>query len=171
MIQPKEINAIAGKYKLKDTQVEKDYVLTWVLFGISQNQLLSKALVFKGGTALKKIFFEDYRFSEDLDFTLLDEKISNEEILKEFEKAYSFVKESANITLQFKEMNIHSASGISRLSERSAKNIMRSFILIPCRRSDIFPLTCKTPACILLPGQPINFTDQKGWEFHTSAKK
>src|ERR1700734_478224 len=106
MIHPKEINAIAAKYKLKDTQVEKDYILTWILFGISQNQLLSKAFVFKGGTALKKIYFEDYRFSEDLDFTLLDEKISNEEILKELEKVYSFVKESANITLQFKEMSI-----------------------------------------------------------------
>jgi predicted nucleotidyltransferase component of viral defense system len=96
MIHPKEINAIAAKYKLKDTQVEKDYVLTWILFGISQNQLLSKALVFKGGTALKKIYFQHYRFSEDLDFTLLDEKSSNEETLKEFEKVYSFVKESGD---------------------------------------------------------------------------
>ncbi len=28
--------------------------------------------VFKGGTCLKKCYIEDYRFSEDLDFTLLD---------------------------------------------------------------------------------------------------
>ncbi len=30
------------------------------------------ALVFKGGTALKRCYFGDYRFSEDLDFTLAD---------------------------------------------------------------------------------------------------
>src|SRR5690242_3585653 len=73
----------------------------------SKNELLSKILVFKGGTVLKKTYFEDYRFSEDLDFTLMDEKISNEDLLKEFEKVYAFVKEESNITLQFKESDTH----------------------------------------------------------------
>jgi predicted nucleotidyltransferase component of viral defense system len=31
---------------------------------------LREHLVFKGGTALKRCYFGDYRFSEDLDFTL-----------------------------------------------------------------------------------------------------
>ena len=83
MITTKEINAVANRYQLRDTQVEKDYVLSWILFAISGNELLSKCLVFKGGTVLKKVYFEDYRFSEDLDFTLLDEKITNEDLLKE----------------------------------------------------------------------------------------
>lgn len=107
MIHTKEINVQAGKYKVKDTQIEKDYVLSWILYGISQNELLSKILVFKGGTVLKKAYFDDYRLSEDLDFTLLDETISNEDILKEFEGVYMFVKEDANISLQFKEKDIH----------------------------------------------------------------
>ena len=41
----------------------------WLLAGIAQHPLLSK-WVFKGGTCLKKCFFETYRFSEDLDFTV-----------------------------------------------------------------------------------------------------
>ena len=32
---------------------------------------LSKSWVFKGGTCLKKCYIETYRFSEDLDFTVL----------------------------------------------------------------------------------------------------
>ncbi len=32
-----------------------------------------RRLAFKGGTALKKCYFADYRFSEDLDFTLTEE--------------------------------------------------------------------------------------------------
>ena len=40
--------------------------------GLSQSPL-RKRLLFKGGTALKKCYFADYRFSEDLDFTLSDE--------------------------------------------------------------------------------------------------
>lgn len=107
MIRLKEINAVAAKNKLKATQIEKDYVLSWILLGIANNELLSKQLVFKGGTVLKKIYFPEYRFSEDLDFTLLDEKITNGQLLHEFEKVYAFVKEEANIPLQFGESNTH----------------------------------------------------------------
>lgn len=112
MIKPKELSAAAAKYKLKDTQVEKDYVLSWILYGISKNELLFKSLVFKGGTVLKKIYFEDYRFSEDLDFTLVDEKITNQELLTEFEKVYAFVKQEANISLKFKEHDEHESGSL-----------------------------------------------------------
>jgi predicted nucleotidyltransferase component of viral defense system len=112
MITPKELNAVANRYQLRDTQVEKDYVLSWILFAISGNDLLSKCMVFKGGTVLKKVYFEDYRFSEDLDFTLLEEKITNEGLLKEFEKIYAFAKEKANITLQFKESDTHESGSL-----------------------------------------------------------
>lgn len=60
----------------------KDYVLSWLLLGISKNPILSDNLVFKGGTVLKKVYFPDYRFSEDLDFTLLDNGIMNEDLLE-----------------------------------------------------------------------------------------
>jgi len=113
MIKPKEINIQAAKHGLKDTQIEKDYVLSWMLYGISLNETLSKVLVFKGGTVLKKIYFEDYRFSEDLDFTLLDDAVTNEQLLAEFEKVYAFVKEQANITLQFRESNLHESGSIA----------------------------------------------------------
>lgn len=49
--------------------IEKDYALSHILVGIAKHKELSKSLVFKGGTALKKIYFGDYRFSEDLDFS------------------------------------------------------------------------------------------------------
>lgn len=49
--------------------LERDYLLSWVLAGISREESLRDGLVFKGGTALKKCWFGDYRFSEDLDFS------------------------------------------------------------------------------------------------------
>jgi predicted nucleotidyltransferase component of viral defense system len=52
--------------------LERDYVLSWILAGIGQVPLLRDTLVFKGGTALKKCYFGDYRFSEDLDFSGLE---------------------------------------------------------------------------------------------------
>lgn len=54
---------------LRPTTVEKDYVLGWILYGISQHAG-AREWVFKGGTSLKKCFFNTYRFSEDLDFTI-----------------------------------------------------------------------------------------------------
>ena len=51
---------------------EKDYALSYVLAGIAKQQKLTHSLIFKGGTALKKLYFGDYRFSVDLDFSVID---------------------------------------------------------------------------------------------------
>ena len=51
--------------------VETDYALGHVLAAIGTHTLLGQTLVFKGGTALKKIYIESYRFSLDLDFSTM----------------------------------------------------------------------------------------------------
>lgn len=71
MIDKREILAAAEQTSLTPHVVEKDYVLGWMLAGIYQHEDLAENWIFKGGTCLKKCFFETYRFSEDLDFTLL----------------------------------------------------------------------------------------------------
>jgi predicted nucleotidyltransferase component of viral defense system len=43
--------------------------MTYALAGLASHPDLGDTLLFKGGTALKKVFFGDYRFSEDLDFS------------------------------------------------------------------------------------------------------
>ena len=52
--------------------VERDYAQSYVLLGIAATTALKDTLVFKGGTALKKVHFGSYRFSEDLDFSAID---------------------------------------------------------------------------------------------------
>ncbi|MCI5058145.1 MAG: nucleotidyl transferase AbiEii/AbiGii toxin family protein [Flavobacteriales bacterium] len=59
--------------KVKWEVIEQDYILSWVLKGFSQIPVLKNNLVFKGGTALKKMYFGDYRFSQDLDFSVKNE--------------------------------------------------------------------------------------------------
>jgi len=70
MITQREISQFAYREQMSDRVIEKDYVLTWLLFGLA-NSPLREHLAFKGGTALKKIYFPDYRYSEDLDFTIV----------------------------------------------------------------------------------------------------
>jgi predicted nucleotidyltransferase component of viral defense system len=66
------------RFKLPWEVLERDYLLSWILAGIERVDILRKALVFKGGTALKKCYFGDYRFSEDLDFTAIISISENE---------------------------------------------------------------------------------------------
>jgi len=114
MIEQKEINKVASKNRVSDRQIEKDYVLSWLLFAISKNKILYSTLVFKGGTVLKKAYFEDYRFSEDLDFTLIDETVSTEQIFTEFNNLFDFIKEESNIDMRIdpKKWTIHESGSL-----------------------------------------------------------
>lgn len=69
MIPKAEVLAVAGETELLPTTVEKDYALGWMLFAIAGHAQFGR-WYFKGGTCLKKCFFDTYRFSEDLDFTV-----------------------------------------------------------------------------------------------------
>ncbi len=113
MIRPQEIQLKARKEGVRDSQIEKDYILSWILIGLAHSELLSKILAFKGGTVLKKIYFKDYRHSEDLDFTLLDNTITNEEVKSAFEKTFDFVKEETNIDLFIIEFGEHATGNIN----------------------------------------------------------
>lgn len=113
MIKPGEIQKKATAAEVRDMQIEKDYILSWILKGISQHKELSELLVFKGGTVLKKFYFEDYRFSEDLDFTIKNDKITNEQIFQWFGEVFEFIKEEANIPLKIDADTEHEDGGIN----------------------------------------------------------
>ncbi len=113
MIKPGEIQKKSNAVGVRDQQIEKDYILSWILQGIANHKQISKVIVFKGGTVLKKVYFEDYRFSEDLDFTLLDNKIPNEQIFDWFSEVFEFIEEEANIPLEIIDNNEHEDGGIN----------------------------------------------------------
>jgi predicted nucleotidyltransferase component of viral defense system len=69
LILQKEIREKAQTWKVPPETVDKDYVLGHFLSLFSEK--FNDQLVFKGGTCLRKCYFPDYRFSEDLDFTAL----------------------------------------------------------------------------------------------------
>jgi predicted nucleotidyltransferase component of viral defense system len=73
VIDKREVLETASALGLLPNVVEKDYVLGWLLAGINAHPDLAESWIFKGGTCLKKCYFETYRFSEDLDFTLRNE--------------------------------------------------------------------------------------------------
>ncbi|MFH0770839.1 MAG: nucleotidyl transferase AbiEii/AbiGii toxin family protein [Candidatus Peregrinibacteria bacterium] len=81
MIPLVELQESASEWGLPLTTVERDYALGWVLWGIGTEPEIMDRWVFKGGTCLKKCFTETWRFSEDLDFSLLPESTMDVEYL------------------------------------------------------------------------------------------
>jgi len=92
----KLLRKLAGKYQTPLGTLEKDYALTNLLSVIANFPKLDK-IVFKGGTALKKIHFEDFRFSGDLDFVCFED-VSNDFM--------DFIKNNmGNLDVEFTEIS------------------------------------------------------------------
>jgi predicted nucleotidyltransferase component of viral defense system len=68
MISEAELRRWAGTWSADPMIVDLDYVLGCFLSQWYQDKKTIR-LRFKGGTCLRKCYFPDYRFSEDLDFT------------------------------------------------------------------------------------------------------
>jgi len=98
MISKQEIMDHAKKYNLSANIIEKDYILNWLLLGIASSSVLKNKWIFKGGTCLKKCYFEEYRFSEDLDYTIVDASHINEKfLLSAFNDICEWVYEKSGI--------------------------------------------------------------------------
>ncbi len=87
MLQQRDISKLANRLyvearerfgeklarRIPESIIERDYCLAWLLCSITGHPVLSEVLAFKGGTALRRVHFGEYRFSEDLDFTLTED--------------------------------------------------------------------------------------------------
>ncbi len=100
----------AGGRRIPEAVIERDYVLAWFLTGLAGHPLRD-VLAFKGGTALRRCWFKDYRFSEDLDFTLT-RPISLEEIMAGLNEIFATVEADSSLRIAFdrKDRNGHKNS-------------------------------------------------------------
>lgn len=98
--------ARGGGRRIPEAVLEKDYCLSWFLVGMSATPL-KDILAFKGGTAIKKCYIPDYRFSEDLDFTLREET-ALETIKSHLDEAFSRTEEASGIKIRFSRYDRHS---------------------------------------------------------------
>jgi len=95
-----------GGRRIPETVLERDYCLSWLLVGLSRSPLRDR-LAFKGGTALKKCYFADYRFSEDLDFTLIEET-PWEEIERHLATAFEETRTASGVEIRLDRLDRHS---------------------------------------------------------------
>lgn len=83
MISRDRLRMLARERGVRQGYAEKDYVNSWLLWGLFTNSY-GENLLFKGGTALSKLYFpESWRFSEDLDFGVAGQYQGSEAALRE----------------------------------------------------------------------------------------
>ncbi len=88
-----------GGRRIPESVLERDYCLAWFLAALAESDLKA-VLGFKGGTALKRCYFGDYRFSEDLDFTLTAQ-VTPEQLKARLEPVYASVRDASAIVFGF----------------------------------------------------------------------
>ena len=98
MITHREIANFAGEWQLAHAVVEKDYVLGWLLAAIAAHPQ-TRSWAFKGGTCLRKCWFETYRFSEDLDFTVTESDLDAGRLGETFAEIASWLDDRCGLGL------------------------------------------------------------------------
>ncbi len=105
MIPIVEIKEAARAFGVPPSTIERDYAQNWLLAHLAP---LHMAL--KGGTGIRKVFIENYRFSDDLDFTLL-ESYKKEVLLDALKDAVFRAREESGIRFEDDISIIETATG------------------------------------------------------------
>lgn len=104
MISYEDLKNLAVEWGISEHIAEKNYVIGWILWGIGQDKDVGHKWIFKGGTCLKKCYLETYRFSEDLDFTFLQEEpINPEEIQPILKRIIDRVHDESGINFSLRD--------------------------------------------------------------------
>jgi len=104
MITEAEVRRIAATMNVDPMVIDLDYSLGWFLLGMARTGDLSNSLRFKGGTCLRKCYFPQYRFSEDLDFTAT-KYVSSEEMGSWIQRTASWVTDHDGPDFQIQPIN------------------------------------------------------------------
>jgi predicted nucleotidyltransferase component of viral defense system len=99
MITTAELHRVAEKEGLRFDQVEKDYVILWLLSGLAHAGVTEHGWVFKGGTCLRHCYYKGYRFSEDIDFSCLSGGDNPETSLRLLDAVAALVLRESGIRL------------------------------------------------------------------------
>lgn len=104
MLSKADLQRMANRERVALGTLEKDYVITEMLKALPQMSDIKEMFIFKGGTALRKVYFPDWRYSEDLDFTVRHD-MAKEELGEVLESWYKQVEQESQIQLSTKMLH------------------------------------------------------------------
>ena len=134
MIKEEALNWLSEKLGIKSIElIEKDLLLQGLLLELSKSEYFSEKFVFKGGTCLTKAYFGYYRFSEDLDFTWINQKAfegkSENQIRKMLSKEIKKIMEIIEEVTKELELDFHTTKSDRRYVQLGGSNRFTTFKL------------------------------------------
>jgi len=96
MITKDEIQAKSLEFGIHQANVQRDYVFGWLLVGLYTDSPLKHTLVLKGGNCFRKAYFQNTRFSYDLDFST-ESSVDEQFLQSEFNKVCEFVQAQSGV--------------------------------------------------------------------------
>jgi len=147
MIRSQEIKEKAREYSVPVSTIERDYAQNWLL-----KYLYHPDIVLKGGTGIKKAYHENYRFSDDLDFSLTH-SIKDKDLFTHMNESVDKAREEVGINFQmnndFAETKtgfrgkiyfnvIQNATGTPLSIKVDITNYDNEIILLPAEKKKVF---------------------------------
>ncbi|MFA5293624.1 MAG: nucleotidyl transferase AbiEii/AbiGii toxin family protein [Phycisphaerae bacterium] len=124
MIDKDEIIQKSKEFEIHTSDVQRDYVFGWILAGIYTVSDLKDILILKGGNCLRKAYFENTRYSNDLDFTT--QTPLTEDFLKtELNKVCDFAQEASGVIFVKDKNVVQDKKGVDR--EKKAYDVRLYF--------------------------------------------
>jgi predicted nucleotidyltransferase component of viral defense system len=128
MIDKSEIDDKSQELGVHVANVQRDYVFGWVLAGLYQpTNLMAQRLALKGGNAFRKAYFENARYSNDLDFST-QVALSEDELRASVAEACNYAAERSGVEFAIADTRIESQELADREGRRyEARVYFRSF--------------------------------------------
>jgi uncharacterized protein len=101
-----EFKENARLFNVPISTIERDYAQNWLLVYLPK-------MAFKGGTGIRKAYIDNYRFSDDIDFTIIDES-NLKDLTNKIKRAIQDTK---------------NASGISFLDEIKSEEVKNGYVI------------------------------------------
>ena len=99
MINKAEIETKAREFEINTSNVQRDYVFGWLLHGLFTVSDLKDEIFLKGGNALRKGYFENTRYSNDLDLGIPGE-ITEARLLEQLNQVCEYVGATSGVTFE-----------------------------------------------------------------------
>lgn len=151
MVRRAEVSRRAAEKGLPERSIEHDYCLSWVLIALGSREFLYDLLAFKGGTCLRKVYFPEWRYSEDLDFTAA-RRVDPARVIEQIEDACAQLRERVGLVASVDlssvdsddatlSLNISYVGPLSRTSQLGRIKVdisMDEVVLTPPQRRAVF---------------------------------
>jgi predicted nucleotidyltransferase component of viral defense system len=96
MISREEILNKSKELRVHSSHVQRDYIFGWLLSGIYNYSDLRSSLVLKGGNSFRKAYFENARYSRDLDFATTS-TMRDDYLLTQLNSVCNYVTEKTEV--------------------------------------------------------------------------